>query len=57
MTDDEIRGEEAAAPKSLVKRLMPLGIIAIALGVFFALGGPNYISLESLNLRQLPFAL
>ncbi len=48
----EIIAEETAAPKSLVKRLLPLGIIAIALAAFFALGGPEYISLESLRDNQ-----
>jgi len=41
--------DETAAPKSLVKRFLPLGIIAIALAVFFALGGPEYVNLESLR--------
>jgi len=35
--------------KSLVKRLLPLGIIAAALTAFFALGGPEYVNLESLK--------
>lgn len=37
------------AKKSLVKRLAPLGLIALALAAFFALGGPDYVSLESLR--------
>ncbi len=31
------------------KRLIPIGVIAIALSLFFALGGPDYVSLESLR--------
>lgn len=42
-------GGEVAAPKSPLKRFMPIIIIALALTVFFALGGPKYISLESLK--------
>lgn len=38
-----------AAPKPLWKRLLPLGVIAVALGLFFALGGPDYVSLDSLR--------
>jgi len=45
----DLPAAEASAPQSLVKRFLPLGIIAIALGVFFALGGPDYINLDSLK--------
>ena len=38
-----------AKPKSTLKRFLPLIIIAIALSLFFALGGPEYISLEYLK--------
>ncbi len=38
-------------PSSL-KRFLPLGVIALALAAFFALGGPDYISLESLKENQ-----
>lgn len=41
--------ETPTAKKSLVKRLAPLGLIALALAAFFALGGPDYVSLESLR--------
>ena len=40
---------EADTPKSGLKRFLPIGIILIALAAFFALGGPKYISLESLK--------
>ncbi len=39
-------------PKSLTRRLLPLGIIAIALSAFFALGGPDYVNLESLKANR-----
>lgn len=48
MSSETIAGE-VSAPKSLVKRLMPLGIIALALAAFFALGGPDYVSIDSLR--------
>lgn len=48
MTEDIIAGD-VSAPKSIVKRFLPLGVIAIALGVFFALGGPEYVNLDSLR--------
>ncbi len=48
----DIAAEATAAPKSLAKRLMPLGIIAVALAAFFALGGPEYISLDSLKANR-----
>jgi len=41
--------ETQTADKSLVKRLLPIGIIAIALAAFFALGGPDYVNLDSLR--------
>ena len=34
---------------SILKRFLPLGVIALALAAFFALGGPDYISLDSLK--------
>ncbi|MEL6688445.1 MAG: TVP38/TMEM64 family protein [Pseudomonadota bacterium] len=49
MTDTLIETPEAQAPTPLWKRLLPLGVIAIALGLFFALGGPDYVSIESLR--------
>ena len=39
-------------PKPNLKRFLPLIIIAAALGVFFALGGPKYISLDALRDNQ-----
>lgn len=48
MSTDTI-ADEVSAPKSLVKRFLPLGIIAIALAAFFALGGPEYVNLDSLR--------
>ena len=41
--------ETTKPKKSLVKRLLPLGVIAAALTAFFALGGPEYVNLESLK--------
>ena len=41
--------ENPEAPTPLWKRLLPLGVILIALGLFFALGGPQYVSIESLR--------
>ncbi|NNE57429.1 MAG: TVP38/TMEM64 family protein [Hellea sp.] len=35
--------------KNTLKRLLPIGVIAAGLIGFFALGGPDYISLESLK--------
>lgn len=50
MTDTLIDTPEASdAPTPLWKRLLPLGVIAVALGLFFALGGPDYVSIESLR--------
>jgi len=42
-------GAEVSAPKSALKRFAPVIIIVLALGAFFALGGPKYVSLESLK--------
>lgn len=42
-------GEEVSAPKSTFKRFLPVIIIVSALIAFFALGGPKYVSLESLK--------
>ena len=44
--------EAVLAPKSNLKRYLPLGVIAIALGAFFAFGGHKYISLDSLRENQ-----
>jgi uncharacterized membrane protein YdjX (TVP38/TMEM64 family) len=41
--------DTVSAPKSVFKRFLPLGVIAIALGLFFAFDGPKYVSLESLQ--------
>ena len=41
--------ENIQAPKSALKRFAPLIVIAAALAAFFALGGPQYVSLESLK--------
>ncbi len=38
-----------AAPKSLARRLLPLGIIAAALTLFFVFGGPDYVNLDTLR--------
>lgn len=35
--------------KSGLKRFLPIGVIVAALALFFALGGPEYVSLESLK--------
>lgn len=43
-TDDTL-----SVPKPFWKRLLPVGLIAAALALFFALGGPQYVSLESLR--------
>lgn len=45
----EVDVPETGAKKSLVKRLAPLGIIAAALALFFALGGPDYVNLDTLK--------
>jgi len=49
MTDTSIDGPDKDAPKPLWKRLLPLGLIAAALAAFFALGGPDYVSMDSLR--------
>lgn len=49
---DPAEAGTVSAPKSLIKRLAPLAIIAAALALFFALGGPQYISLESLKANR-----
>ena len=41
-----------AKPKSKLRRFLPLVIILAALAAFFALGGPKYISLDSLRDNQ-----
>jgi len=43
---------ETKGSKSLLKRLAPLGIIAAGAALFFALGGPEYINLESLKANR-----
>jgi len=43
----ETSSEQAAKP--IWKRLLPVGLIALALIVFFALGGPDYVSLDALR--------
>ena len=47
--NNEALSEKTQSKKSLAKRLLPLGIIATALTIFFALGGPEYVNLESLK--------
>ncbi len=44
--------KSAPAANSRLKRFLPLVIIATALAAFFALGGPQYISLDSLRDNQ-----
>lgn len=41
--------ETLQAPKSSLKRFAPLIVIGAALSAFFALGGPDYVSIESLK--------
>lgn len=48
---------EVSAPKSSVKRFAPIIIIALALAAFFALGGPKYVSLESLKSNRATLAV
>ncbi len=43
---------DTKAPRSKLKRFLPLIIILAALAGFFALGGPKYISLEALRDNQ-----
>ena len=52
MATDELTQVGNAKPRSKVKRFLPLAVIAIALGAFFAFGGPKYISLDSLRDNQ-----
>jgi uncharacterized membrane protein YdjX (TVP38/TMEM64 family) len=46
--DDTTHGE-VSAPKSAIKRFAPLIVIVLALGAFFALGGPKYFNIETLR--------
>ncbi|MCP2678283.1 TVP38/TMEM64 family protein [Maricaulaceae bacterium NA33B04] len=48
---DEIEpvGETPAKKKSLISRLLPLGILVGGLVAFFALGGPQYLNLETMR--------
>jgi uncharacterized membrane protein YdjX (TVP38/TMEM64 family) len=39
----------AEAPRSLAKRFGPLVLVAVALGTFFALGGPDYVTIDTLR--------
>jgi uncharacterized membrane protein YdjX (TVP38/TMEM64 family) len=48
MTDTKTLAAETAL-KPLWKRLLPLGVIGLALAIFFAVGGPDYVSIESLR--------
>lgn len=48
----EANATSVPAPKSNLKRFLPLAVIVVALALFFALGGPKYISLESLRDNQ-----
>ena len=41
--------ETSPSPKSGLKRFAPLIVIGVALSAFFALGGPDYVSIESLK--------
>ncbi len=43
---------ETSSKSNLVKRLLPLGIIATALTAFFALGGPEYVNIDTLKQNQ-----
>lgn len=43
---------DTPASQSKLKRFLPLAVIIVALTVFFAFGGPEYISLESLRDNQ-----
>jgi uncharacterized membrane protein YdjX (TVP38/TMEM64 family) len=49
MTDPTAPPNSVQPRKPLWKRLLPVAIIAAALAAFFALGGPEYVSLESLK--------
>jgi len=48
-TETETETNSSKPSKPLWQRLLPLAIIAAALGAFFLLGGPKYISLSSLR--------
>ncbi len=52
MPNNDSAPETGSAPKPLWKRFLPLVVIAAALTAFFALGGPKYISLDSLRDNQ-----
>ena len=52
MPNNDSAPETGSAPKPLWKRFLPLVVIASALAAFFALGGPKYISLDSLRDNQ-----
>lgn len=45
------------APKSTLKRFAPIIVIVLALAAFFALGGPKYVSLESLKSNRAALAV
>lgn len=47
MTDETLTEPGSATP--LWKRLLPIGVIVAALGLFFALGGPDYVSMDALR--------
>jgi uncharacterized membrane protein YdjX (TVP38/TMEM64 family) len=49
MTEQTTSSALTDGPKPLWKRLLPLGIIGAALAVFFASGGPDYVSMDSLR--------
>ena len=50
MSDEiEPTGEAPANKKSLISRLLPLGILVGGLVAFFALGGPQYLNLETMR--------
>ena len=51
-TNTTPQGAGAPAAKSALKRFLPLAVIAIALTAFFVLGGPKFISLDSLRDNQ-----
>lgn len=52
MTDPTTSPSPTDVPKPLWKRLLPVAIIAAALSAFFALGGPDYVSLDSLKANR-----
>lgn len=52
MTDPTTSPSPTDVPKPLWKRLLPVAIIAAALSAFFALGGPEYVSLDSLKANR-----